>query len=357
MQNRRFSPASRHIGRSLFLGLMACASALFFDPALLGSDDSLAASAGRELPVSATPLPLNRQDPGQDRIGALRFMGAVHVRSSDAGFGGISGLRAGPDGHFLAVTDTGNWLAFRTLEEDGRLIGIRNVHMRPMIMGDGKPAARKRDADAEALEWDAASGRASVVFENGHRVIHWHGIDPRQPATLDTPARRTERLPEMADWPSNGGGEAMVGWQAPDGEPARLIVSEDVVLEDGHRLAVLTHASRNHYVGVEGVEEHKPTDAVMIDDTRMLLLHRRFNLKGAGAALSLVDLAPLLAETPSSRLGARLLARWEAPVLLDNMEGVAVVREEGRLFVYIVSDDNQMSLQRTLVMKFALDLS
>ena len=338
------------------LALSALACVLFFDPAQLGGDDSLAAVTGDELPVSATPLPLNRNDPGADRIGALQFMGAVHIRSSNPAFGGISGLRARPDRQFLAVTDTGNWLSFRTLEQEGRLIGIRQVHMRPMVMEHGKTAHRKSAGDAEALEWDHKTGHVSVVFEQAHRVLHWNGIDPDKPETLDQPARRRERVPEMVEWPSNGGGEAMVRWRAPDGEWARLIVGEDRVLEDGHRLAILTHDSRNRHIGIEGIEEHKPTDAVMLDKTRMLLLHRRFNLKGAGAAVSLVDLSPLFAKVPATRLAATELARWEAPWLLDNMEGIAVVREGGRDFVYIVSDDNQFSLQKTILMKFALDL-
>jgi hypothetical protein len=343
--------------RALTWSLLALACALFFDPAQLGSDDSLAARVGDELPVSAAPLPLNRNDPGADRIGALRFMGAVHIRSTHPDFGGISGLRAGKQGYFLAVTDTGNWLSFRTLEREGQLIGIVEVRMRPMLDSAGEPPKSKRDADAEALEWDPETGDASVVFEQEHRIVHWKGLDPQKPETLEARARRTERVPEMVDWPANGGGEAMVKWTAPDGVSARVIVAEDPVLEDGHRLALFTHNQRTRYFGIEAVDDdHKPTDAVMIDGTRMLLLHRRFNLKGAGAAVSLVDLSPLFAEDPASRLPAQLLAKWEMPFTLDNMEGIAVMREGERMFVYIVSDDNLVSLQKTVLMKFALDL-
>ena len=356
MQNRSFSKAGRRLVRPLLLALALLAGIMLANPAGFGGDESLAAAPGEELPVTATPLPLNRNDPGQDRIGSLRFMGAVHLRSSHAGFGGISGLRAGPDGRFLAITDTGNWLAFRTLEQQGRLVGIREVHMRPLRMADGKPAPDKQTGDAEALEWDPASGDASVVFEQDHRIVHWKGVDPQRLDTLDNPAWRTERMPLMADWPANGGGEAMVRWRAPDGAAARLVIAEDVVQDNGDRLALFTHGGQTRTVGIAGVEEHKPTDAVMVDANRMLVLHRRFNLKGAGAAISLLDLAPLFADPPGRRLPARLLAQWQAPVLLDNMEGLAVVREGERLFVYVVSDDNLLSLQKTLLMKFALDL-
>jgi len=342
--------------RAAVFGLGVVALGLLLNPAHPGNGVLLAASIGDELPISATPLPLNRNDPGADRIGALRFMGAVHLRSTNADFGGISGLRAGRDGHFLAVTDTGNWLSFRALEQDGRLIGIQDVRLQPLLDEKGQPAARKSDGDAEALEWDPDSGDSSVVFEQDHRIMHWKSIDPSRPETLTQPAQRAERVLEMADWPSNGGGEAMVAWTAPDGAAARLIVGEEPVLDDGHRLALFTRNGRTRTLGIEGINEHKPTDAVMLDATRMLLLQRRFNLKGVGAAVSLVDLAGLFDVVPATRLKAQVLARWEMPFTLDNMEGIAVVRSGDQTFVYIVSDDNLSSLQKTVLMKFALDL-
>jgi hypothetical protein len=36
------------------------------------------------------------------------------------------------------------------------------------------------------------------------------------------------------------------------------------------------------------------------------------------------------------------------------MEGVAIRREAGRIFVYLVSDDNFSKVQRTLLLKFEL---
>ena len=77
---------------------------------------------------------------------------------------------------------------------------------------------------------------------------------------------------------------------------------------------------------------------------------------GQGAALSIVDLAPTPGTAPARVLPTRILARWQPPVTLDNMEGLAIRREGERIFVYLVSDDNLSSLQRTLLMKFELTL-
>ncbi len=315
----------------------------------------MAAEAVRPLVLTTTVLPLNRSDPGQVALGQLRFMGAVGIRSTEALFGGISALRAGADGQFLAITDTGNWLAFRTIEQGGRLVGVSDGVLAPLLDAKGQPAIDKDAGDAEALEWDPETGEAIVAYEQDHRLVNWKGIDPRRPESLASPAGSTERPPQMRGWPSNGGAEAMAVLRPAGARPALLIVAEDVDTAAGDRQALLIRGGQTISFGISGVPEHRPTEAVALDGTRVLLLQRRFNLRGAGAALSLVDLAPLLADGPApARVEARLLARWEAPVTLDNMEGAAVVQTGDRQFVYLVSDDNLSSLQQTVLMKFEL---
>ncbi len=333
----------------VWLAAAACLLLLPYGLGVLSSDRSLAADAVRPLTLTTTALPLNRADPGQTEIGRLRFMGALQIRSTDAGFGGISGLRADGRGGFLAVTDTGNWLAFRTVERAGRLMGIAGAVTAPIIGPDGRAATKKADADAESLEWNPATGAATVGFEQDHRLENWAGIDLARPETLGRAATRSERWAGMAEWPDNGGAEAFT--VLPGGE--RLMISEDAKLGAG-RLALLERGGALQRLSIPEVPEHRPTDAVALDMSHVLVLHRRFNLKGAGAALTLIDLGPALAgrnDVPSTEL-----ARWEAPATLDNMEGMAIVHAGGRHFVYLVSDDNLNSLQQTILMKFELML-
>jgi len=51
----------------------------------------------------------------------------------------------------------------------------------------------------------------------------------------------------------------------------------------------------------------------------------------------------------------REIARLETPLVHDNIEGVAVTREGGRTTIWLVSDDNQSMMQRTLLLKFRLE--
>lgn len=316
-------------------------------------DTALAVPAPVALPLTTTPLPLDRDDPGNTRLGELRFLGAVQLRSANPLFGGVSGLRAGPDGRFLAVTDTGNWLAFSTLERDGRLVGIKHAQLLPIPQDNGRPVASKAEGDAEALEWDPATGEATVVYEQDHRLAHFSGIDAANAASLTKAPDSIERLTIMAGWPSNGGGEGLV--VLPGG--ARLVLSETARGPKGSHTALLTHNGTTREIELDGVAEHAPTDAVALDDSRILVINRRFTaLQGQGAALTLIDLAPALAgpESTPAVLPAKVVAKWEPPLTLDNMEGLAIRRAGGRTFLYIVSDDNLNPMQRSLLMKFEL---
>ena len=83
------------------------------------------------------------------------------------------------------------------------------------------------------------------------------------------------------------------------------------------------------------------------------MLERRYTLIGGVAAL----LRRLPQE--SIRRGARLdgaeIARLQPPLNVDNMEGIAVRRDgAGGTLIYLLSDDNNSVLQRTLLLMFEL---
>lgn len=309
--------------------------------------------------LTATPVPLDPTNPARTRIGALSFRGALHLTSPDPRFGGISGLATNGQGQFLAITDTGNWFSFQTLETDGRLTGITAAALAPQVSIFGRPPRDKPEGDAEALVWDPATGAATIVYEQTHRFVHWHGIDPARPETLVRPAHAMEYWAAMRRWPSNGGAEAYVTGQLATakgvaGPRFRLVISEDLMASPRAHLALVSlDGAEPRQIAIPAIPEHRPTEAALLAPDRMLVLHRRYNLKGSGVALTLVDLAPLA--IGATRLPARELARWEAPLTLDNMEAMAVVHTATGPELYLMSDDNQRSAQRTLLMKFALD--
>ncbi len=337
----------------IFAGTVVAAAITVAAQALL-PDTSLAVAAATPLQLTATPLALDRDNPARDRLGRLLFRGAIAIRADNPRFGGFSALRAGRGNRLLSVSDTGNWLAFDTIERDGRLVGADHAVLAPVLHPDGRPAATKADGDSEALEWDPATGIATISYEQDHRLVHFTGIDADRPASLAAVPVATERLTAMTGWPANNGGEAMA--VLPGG--ARIVIAETERDAAGGRVALLTRNGVTTVISVEGLDDFSPTDAIALDDHRVLVLHRRFSTAGVGAALTLVDLAPVLGKAvpPATPLPAVLLARWQPPVTLDNMEGLALRRVDGHLFVYLISDDNLSRLQRTLLMKFELAL-
>jgi hypothetical protein len=155
--------------------------------------------------------------------------------------------------------------------------------------------------------------------------------------------------PAMRDWPDNRGAEAMV--RLADG---RFLVFAEGRGRGGPALLFAGDPAVAG-TGVEGFryrppEGYRPTDAALLPDGRILVLHRRFTvLEGVTAKLVLVR------REGETLVAGETLADFRPPVTTDNMEALSVSREGGRTIVWIASDDNYNPLQRTLLMKFALE--
>ena len=70
------------------------------------------------------------------------------------------------------------------------------------------------------------------------------------------------------------------------------------------------------------------------------------------AKLVVVDPAAI---RPGALVRGREIATLAKPLIHDNFEGLAVTREGNATILWIVSDDNQLFLQRSLLLKFRLE--
>jgi hypothetical protein len=273
-------------------------------------------------------------------IAGVRLAGALALGSDDPGFGGLSGLAALPDGRLLAISDAGMWLRLRPVvrpsRDGGMLVGVANAEMGGL---PAPPGGEKYDMDSESLAV-APDGRLAVSFEQQHRILIYDGVPPRRlvAARWRTPAMR---------WLPNGGGEALV--LLPDGA---MLWLPEVAQAGLHRAVIIAASGRTRSINVAGLPGFAITDAVTLDATRVLLLHRRFTGVETAAALSLIDVASLR----NGSATARPLLRWggDAPWPIDNMEGATIAREAGRPVLYLVSDNNFSAAQRTLLLRLEL---
>lgn len=290
--------------------------------------------------IVAQPVRLDPGDPARVRVGSLTYLGGWVLTSADRRFGGLSSLTVDGDG-LLALSDKGG--LFRIVPHGnrppvGHVVGV---------LPDG-PAARFGHADRD--------GESSVRGPGG---VLWVGFEDanaiwRYDATV---GRATGHVVphDMASWPRNGGPEAMV--RLPDG---RFIVFS----EEGEG------GSPGCYAGLifpgDPVDPGAPdrfcyrppagyviTDAAMLPDGRLLALNRRYTqLDGVSAVLTIIDPGAVRA---GAMLAGREIARLAPPLTVDNMEALAVTQESGRAILWIASDDNFSSVQRTLLLRFRLD--
>jgi hypothetical protein len=85
----------------------------------------------------------------------------------------------------------------------------------------------------------------------------------------------------------------------------------------------------------------------------MLLLERRFvPLFGIAFRIRRVPLATI---RPGALLDGEVLIEADLGYQIDNMEALAVHRAGGRTILTLFSDNNFSILQRTLILRFALD--
>jgi hypothetical protein len=276
-------------------------------------------------------------------IGPLRFAGAVELRAADPRFGGLSGLLVSDDLALLGVTDTALWVRARLVVERDRLVGIAAPELLPIRGGAGQPLPRGRLGDAEALT-RAPDGRLLVAFERWHRIRAFAG--PEAPGLFFPAPPGSETLP------GNEGLETLTALA--DG---RLLAIEEGLENGVPRRAWL--GGERGWMPLAYAHEPgwRPTDAGGLPDGGALVLERRFGaLFGFAGRIMHIPAAALRQAAAGTTLAAREIARLAPPLLADNFEALAIARRpDGSLWVFVASDDNFNSLQRTLLLAFVLD--
>jgi hypothetical protein len=290
--------------------------------------------------VRMTPVPLDSANPARRLVGPLRLIGAWRLSSPNRAFGSWSALAV--DGPWLTfVSDAGG--IFR-LKMDGQRPVAAMWGDLPAGPGPGG-GAEKEMRDSEGMAIDPATGRAWVTFE------HYNSIWRYAPGFAR--AERAAFPPAMQGWSANSGAEAII--RRRDGS---FLVFEEGRRAPGPRMGLI-------WSGDPTARETPPparfaytpapwfrvTDGAELPDGRLLLLERKLGLPSI-VRLVLVEAAAI---RPEARVAGRLLATFAPPLLADNFEALAIGREDGRTILWIASDDNFSILQRSLLMKFALD--
>lgn len=308
------------------------------------------AGASEPIPVEVSALPVAQFRIGSDqrRFGPVKFIGGLQLRSRSPEFGSISGFRfSGPQGEFVAVTDTGYWMFGRIdRNEDGRPVGFSNVRMHPIAGPSGEPARAKEEVDAESLHLDGDT--AFVGFEHDHRIVRYRLAEGRAPAEQG----RIDPLIPRHELRRNAGFEALA--RAPAGSPlegALIVLTERSLDPDGNFFAAILEGPGKGIFKVRREGNFAITDAVFLPDGDLLVVERSFNMsEGVRMRLRRIPLDEIRA---GATVDGEELFLADMRYQIDNMEAVdAWLDDDGHVRFAVLSDDNQSFLQRNLYLEF-----
>jgi hypothetical protein len=289
--------------------------------------------------VETRPVPLDFSTPERGTVGRLRYHGGLALRSLDERLGGLSGLLIHPDGGaFIAVSDNGYWIGANLIhDEHGNLADIADMTITPMLAPDGRPLHSGSERDAEALA-RAPEGGIIAAFERDHRLWRYE-----KPEALPAP---TKQPAELGEQPSSEGVEALTALA----DNRLLALSEGLKTEGGVVGWAQDAGGRWSRLTWRTGGGFQPTGLAVLPDGDVLVLERRF--VPPGARFRRIASAAI---APGAVLEGEEIARLEGTLTVDNMEGIDALRSsDGKVLIYVVSDDNYSPIQTTLLMMFEL---
>ncbi|MBL0925665.1 MAG: esterase-like activity of phytase family protein [Sphingomonadaceae bacterium] len=289
--------------------------------------------------IALKPLPLDSNHPGIRRLGDLIFLNAWELRSDNQDFGGISALTVLADGRFIGIGDAGTLIGF----------GMGKGHNmdRPFIAPlPGKPLSGfdYRDWDSEGIAYNPGSGEFWVSFEANHAIRRYSRSFSRVTGSVEMSGRHK--------WAPNKGIEALV--RLPDGRFVAIAENLEQGLHEGYLFSgdPVEKGTVKTWFQFRPPAGYRVTDAVLLSDGRLMLLNRSVGyLRGFSAKLSILELSQI---GRNAIVAGEVVATLGAPLLVDNMEGIAVTPDKTGDIIWLISDNNFNIFQRTLLMKFRL---
>ncbi|MFK0164512.1 esterase-like activity of phytase family protein [Rhizobium sp. NPDC090279] len=325
-------------------------TAAVFATLLAGCNSGDDGEEGGSANIRATVISTFRPGSNETRFGALEFVGGLELSSDNALLGAISAIRFRPDQrNFISVLDTGHWLTGAIERDDGgRLKGIGDARIMPMIERRGAADVGKGGLDAEGLA--LRGNQVLVSYEQYHRVDAYPdpGFEISPPdGALPVPIPRLQLR-------ANRGLEALM--IAPQSSPlagGAVIVTEESLDDEGNMLAAILDGPLNGRFTIRHHAGFSVSDGVFLPDGDLLLLERRFALMhGLGARIRRIAGKDI---KPGAVVDGEVIFEAGSGDQIDNMEGIDVFRAtDGSLHLILISDDNHSILQRSLMLEFRL---
>jgi hypothetical protein len=259
-------------------------------------------------------------------------------------------LHVDPDGsHFVSASDRGIWLRGRIVYRDGKPAGIADAEMAPMLGADGRSLISHGWFDSESLT--ERDGMLYVGFERVEKIVRFN-------YRRDGLTARGEPIPVPPDFKTLENNQSLECLAAPPkGSPLsdKLIVVTERSLDDaGNMRSFLLDGKNVERFTVKRHDDFDVSDCVVLPPGDLLLLERRFALLHGGLSMRIRRI-PLASIKPGTVIDGTNLIEADLGYEIDNMEGIGVHRNaSGETIVTLISDDNFLPFQRTLLLQFAV---
>ncbi|MEG6507748.1 esterase-like activity of phytase family protein [Methyloligella sp. 2.7D] len=302
--------------------------------------------------ITALPIDFDTDDPERKEFGKLSFRRGLNLFGSSPHFGGYSALAIDPTGRkIVAISDAGTWLR-ADLDYDGRFLkGLSNAAIGPLLGKDGKPLSGFSRRDAEALslaDGNIDKGAAYIAFEVEHRIERYP-FD----ATRFGPPSEAVALPKNG-LVGNAGIEALAYLREGPARGALLAVSQDRQAGTGNHIGWLIGGPNPGALTVKDSGGFTVTDMTMLPGGDIAILERRLGLvEGMSMRIRRIAAESL---KPGAVLDGGPLLEVTKRYNIDNMEAIAAhTAKDGQTILTVMSDNNFLGLQRSLILQFALE--
>ena len=304
----------------------------------------------RRIVVDATPLDaLEIAAPTRTIFGPLEYRGGLALRAEAPRFGGFSALAFDPaSGYLMSVSDHGWWLRAKLVTKEGKPVGLVDAEMAPVLGPNGKPVGRTKRFDTESLTMH--DGIAWVGIERAHDVLRFdvgrEGLAARgQIVPLSAEAKKL---------PSNQSLEAVC--YAAHGPARGTLIAIAERARKGENLPtrgfIILGAQKGAF-DLKRRDDFDITDCAFAPNGDLFILERRFGWF-SGLAMRLRKIDPRTIK-PDATLDGIVLMEAGPGTVIDNMEGLAITKnEKGETILTLISDDNFSMLQRTVLLQFRL---
>lgn len=305
--------------------------------------------------VSASPRGFARFGNGGLPAG-LTFLGGLTLSSDSKNFGGFSGLEISRNGkRFVSVSDRGHWLTGRLVYEEGRLKGIADTRLAPILNREGRIDERKSRADAEAVAaWSSKGlkGKLIVGFERRERVELFN-IGKYGPKAK---ASRVRSPKALSQGQNNGELEALGRFTQGPLKGWLVAVSERNHARDDSLRGWLWRKGKTKEFHIPRHEDYLVTGlAILPGGKEIITVERSFKPPVlVGMALRRFSVEDL--QKRNTGPGRLLFSGKLTSYQIDNMEGIAAHEDERGTIITVISDDNfNKSVQSTVMFQFRLN--